>query len=68
MRNELQLLIESIPAHVVVTTPSGEFETVNQPALEYFGKTLEELKDWTTSDVVHLVKMAGKLRLALPKA
>jgi hypothetical protein len=52
----------------VVTTPSGEFETVNQPTLEYFGKTLEELKDWTTSDVVHLVKMAGKLRLALPKA
>jgi PAS domain S-box-containing protein len=53
MGNELQLLIESIPAHVVVTTPSGEVETVNQPTLEYFGKTLEELKDWTTSDIVH---------------
>jgi PAS domain S-box-containing protein len=54
MRNEqLQLPIESIPAHVVVTTPSGEVETVNQPALAYFGKTLEELNGWKTSDAVH---------------
>ncbi len=28
MGNELQLLVESIPAHVVVTTPSGDVETV----------------------------------------
>jgi PAS domain S-box-containing protein len=53
MGNELQLPIESIPAHVVVTTPSGEVETVNQPTLEYFGKTLEELNGWKTSDLVH---------------
>src|SRR5580704_2699531 len=53
MGNELQLLIESIPAHVVVTTPSGEVETANRTALEYFGTTLEELKDWKTSDIVH---------------
>jgi PAS domain S-box-containing protein len=53
MGNELQLLIESIPAHVVVTKPSGEVETVNRPTLEYFGKTLEELNGWKTSDIVH---------------
>jgi PAS domain S-box-containing protein len=53
MGNELQLPIESIPAHVVVTTPSGDVETANRPALEYFGRTLEELKGWKTSDVVH---------------
>ena len=53
MGNELQLLIESIPAHVVVTTPSGEVETVNRPTLEYFGKTLGELNGWKTSDLVH---------------
>lgn len=53
MGNELQLPIESIPAQVVVTTPSGDVETVNQPTLEYFGKTLEELNGWKTSDLVH---------------
>jgi PAS domain S-box-containing protein len=53
MGNELQLPIESIPAHVVVTTPSGEVETANRPTLEYFGKTLDELNGWKTSDLVH---------------
>jgi PAS domain S-box-containing protein len=54
MGNEqLQLLIESIPAHVVVTTSAGEVETVNRPTFEYFGKTLEELNGWKTSDAVH---------------
>lgn len=53
MGNEVQLLIESIPVHVIVTTPSGEVETVNRPTLEYFGKTLEELKGWKTPDIVH---------------
>lgn len=53
MGNELQLLVESIPAHVVVTTPSGDVETVNRRTLEYFGKTLEELNGWKTSDIVH---------------
>jgi PAS domain S-box-containing protein len=53
MGNELQLLVESIPAHVVVTTPSGDVETVNRLTLEYFGRTLEELAGWKTSDLVH---------------
>ena len=33
--------------------PSGEVETVNKPNLEYFGKTLEDLRKWGTSDAVH---------------
>src|SRR5215472_3394497 len=49
----LRLLVDSIPAPVAVMTPSGEVETVNKPNLEYFGKTLEDLKKWGTSDVVH---------------
>src|SRR3989442_11427786 len=48
-----QLVVDSIPAPVAVTSPSGEVEGVNQPTLEYFGKTFEELKDWKASDVVH---------------
>jgi len=48
-----QLIVDSIPVPVAVTTPSGEVEAVNQPTLEYFGKTFEELKGWKASDVVH---------------
>src|SRR5438046_3126164 len=48
-----QLVVDSIPAPVAVTSPSGEVEGVNQPTLEYFGKTFEELKGWKASDIVH---------------
>jgi PAS domain S-box-containing protein len=48
-----QLVVDSIPAPVAVTSPSGEVAGVNQPTLEYFGKTFEELKGWKASDVVH---------------
>src|SRR6266851_5093825 len=48
-----RLIVDSIPAPVAVTSPAGEIEGVNQPALEYLGKTLEELKGWKTSDVIH---------------
>jgi PAS domain S-box-containing protein len=48
-----RLIVDSIPAPVAVTTPTGEVEALNQPTLEYFGKTYEELKGWKSSDVVH---------------
>jgi PAS domain S-box-containing protein len=49
----LRLIIDSIPAPVAVMTPTGEVETVNRAVLEYFGKTLDDLKGWGTSDSVH---------------
>src|SRR5438046_9856654 len=48
-----QLIVDSIAAPVAVTSPSGEVEGVNQPTLEYFCKTFEELKGWKASEVVH---------------
>jgi PAS domain S-box-containing protein len=48
-----QLIVDSIPVPVAVTTPTGEVEAVNQPTLEYFGKTFEELRGWKASVVVH---------------
>jgi PAS domain S-box-containing protein len=48
-----RLIVDSIPVPVAVTTPSGEVEGVNQPTLDYFGKTFEELKGWASSEVVH---------------
>ena len=49
----VQLIVDSIPAPAAVITPTGEVEAVNQPVLDYFGKTLEELKGWASSDQVH---------------
>ena len=46
-------IVQGIPALVAVMTPAGEVELVNDLVLEYFGKTPEELKDWTTADAVH---------------
>lgn len=53
-----QLMVDSIPAQVAVITPSGEVVTLNQPCLDYFGRTLEELKGWSTSDSVHPEELA----------
>src|SRR5437868_9380562 len=47
------LIVESIPAPVAITSPTGEVEALNKPTLEYFGQTFEELKGWKSSDVVH---------------
>src|SRR6266550_3765499 len=50
---DLQLIVDSIPAQVAIIAATGEVETLNQPCLEYFGKTIEELKGWSSSDPVH---------------
>jgi PAS domain S-box-containing protein len=50
---DFRLIVDSIPAPVAVTSPSGEVEALNQPTLEYFGRTFEELKGWKSSKVVH---------------
>jgi len=36
-----RLVLESIAALVIATTSEGELEFVNQPVLDYFGKTIE---------------------------
>ena len=50
---DFQLIVDSIPAPVAVMTPSGEVEALNQPVLDYFGKSFEELTGWANSDPVH---------------
>jgi PAS domain S-box-containing protein len=51
--NYFQRVVDSIPVPVAVTTPAGDVEGLNQPALDYFGMSLEELQDWKATDVVH---------------
>jgi PAS domain S-box-containing protein len=50
---DFQLVVDSIPIPVAVTTPTGEVEGLNQLTLSYFGLSLSELKQWKASEVVH---------------
>jgi PAS domain S-box-containing protein len=46
-------LVDGISALVAVLTPDGAVEFVNHQVRDYFGKTPEELKAWTSTDAVH---------------
>jgi PAS domain S-box-containing protein len=50
---ESRLVVDSIPGFIAAFTPSGEVEFVNRQILEYFGKTLGELKQWGTGAMTH---------------
>ena len=50
---DFRTIINNIPGFVHTMSPAGEVEFVNQQILDYFGKTTEELKDWTRGDVCH---------------
>jgi PAS domain S-box-containing protein len=45
--------LDGIPGLVAVLAPNGELEAVNRPLFEYFGRSLEWLKNWGTNDAVH---------------
>jgi PAS domain S-box-containing protein len=48
--NELKfrLTIDNIPGLAFTCTNAGELEFVNKRVMEFFGKTLDELKDWSS--------------------
>ena len=49
----LRSVIDGIPGLVAVGAANGEVETVNRPLFEYFGRSLEWIKNWGTNDMVH---------------
>ena len=61
VQNELTLrqFVDGISAPLAVMTPDGAVEIVNRQILDYFGKTLEELKAWSSSDAVHPDDLPG---------
>jgi PAS domain S-box-containing protein len=50
---ESRLIVDTIPGLVATLTPTGEVEAVNEQVLAYCGRTMDELKQWGTSDTVH---------------
>jgi PAS domain S-box-containing protein len=65
VQNELTLrqIVDGISALVAVLTPDGAVEIVNRQVLDYFGKTLEEMREWSSSDAVHPDDLSGVIAL-----
>jgi len=54
-----RLIVDGIAGLVAIMSSTGELEVVNHQVLAYFGKTVEELKGWSTSNAVHPDDMHG---------
>jgi PAS domain-containing protein len=50
---EWHLIMDALPGLMALLTATGEVEVVNRKLLEYFGQTLEELRNWGTNGTVH---------------
>jgi PAS domain S-box-containing protein len=50
---KFRLVVDGIAGLVATLTPGGDVDFVNGQVLEYFGKTLDELKDWQIINIVH---------------
>jgi PAS domain S-box-containing protein len=46
-------LLDNMPGFLGRHSPDGTPEIVNRTFLQYFGKTVEEIRKWRTSDLVH---------------
>ena len=57
--HEARLTVDSIPGFVAVLSPTGNLEMVGRQALEFFGRTLEELNGWGTNDTIHPEDLPG---------
>ena len=49
----VRLLVDGIPALITTLSLSGEIERANQQAVNYFGMTLDEIKERTRRDLIH---------------
>jgi len=49
----LRQIVDNIPGLISTLGPGGETKLINRQILEYFGKTLEDLKNWRFSDAIH---------------
>ena len=52
-QRNLSLIVDSIPGLVARVSPAGDVEVVNRPLLEYFGKNLEEVRNWQLTDAIY---------------
>lgn len=58
---DLRLTLETIPAGIIVVSPDKGIIGANNQLLGYLGCSLEALKQWTTTDMVHPDDFDGTL-------
>jgi PAS domain S-box-containing protein len=46
-------IVDRIPGFVCTMKPTGEVESVNRQIVEYFGRSVDDLRQWTMTDAVH---------------
>ena len=46
-------IVNGLSVPIAATTPDGRVDLANRQFLDYLGISLEELRDWQTSGVVH---------------
>ena len=61
MSPNFPFIVDNVPGFICTMTASGELEFLNRPVLEYFGKTLDELKASTLRNEVHPDDLPGVL-------
>lgn len=59
---QFRAIVDNIPALVGVITESGELEMVNRASLDFHGQSLDELKQWKVSDLVHPDDLPAELQ------
>ena len=50
---ESRMIVDSIPGMVALLTPGGDVEVANPQLIEYFGQTLEQLRQWRMTNTIH---------------
>jgi PAS domain S-box-containing protein len=58
----LRLMVDNIPGFIATMTAGGELEAANRQSLEYFGMTMEGLKNWTTNGAIHPDDLQGVIK------
>src|SRR6476619_535070 len=59
----LRETLDGLPAFVYTMAPTGQPEFFNQPFLEYFGKTPQEMMDWARIGVIHPDDLARSIAI-----
>jgi PAS domain S-box-containing protein len=60
--HESRLIVDSIPGLIAVLGASGELERLNQPTLDFLGKSLDEARQWAVDDTIHPADRLGYLQ------
>jgi PAS domain S-box-containing protein len=48
-----RVLVEALPALIVITSATGEIDEISERYAEYTGLSLEQARDWQTHQVIH---------------